>query len=769
MGSTAQTTVVTLAVVAAGLAPFWLSESPEAAAHARPENVIEVSLGAPAFSTIDDELGTPWVFSLAPRASASTEHLGNVLCVNVQDSGEQPLDVRVRKRYVRLTRDCWYELTLTAHASLPVTIRPGLRMTGPPYRTYWEESTVLTLTPRRHTWRFRMREQNDPEAEFVLDLGGGENTPFKVFLGGVSLSSPDSQASPPEQAKPRIRVNQIGYTPRGAKRAILAHSARSPLAWIVRDGEGRVALEGLTSIHGHDPAAGEHLHQIDFSALAKPGAGFSVAVGEIESPAFRIGVGLYSNLKSDALAYFYHSRSGTPIEMPFAGSVEYTRPAGHLNDAKARYAEGSGPGYTLDVAGGWYDAGDHGKYVVSGAIAVWTLLDLYERSQHLGKSGVDFADGALPIPERNNRVPDLLDEARWELEWMLRMQVPPRAEHAGMAHHKIHGRSWTPLPQLPHEDGQGRVLHAPTTAATLDLAACAAQAARIFRPFDASFARRCLEAAETAWRAALEEPRLFTPPGRFQRSGGGDYGDANVSDEFYWAAAELLITTGETQYLESARASRHFLSLPSPRTGQQSSMSWQEVAGLGTLSLALVPSRLGEPDRQTARAEIVAVAREYAACGEAEGYRVPLAPTVAGRYPWGSNACILNNMILLGLAHDFSGDDELLAAMVDGMDYLLGRNPMAQCYVTGYGTTPLRNPHHRFWARQKNASFPKPPPGIVAGGPNSSASDAVAREANLRGRPPQRCFIDHIDSWSTNEVAINWNAPLAWVAAFLDE
>ncbi|MDP6540494.1 MAG: glycoside hydrolase family 9 protein [Planctomycetota bacterium] len=769
MGSRALKTTVTAAVVVAGLAPFWLPEALYAGAPTGARAERETCLQAPPFSTDDGSLEVPWVFSLAPRADARTERLGDVLCVNVEDPGERPLDVRVRKRYVRLIRDCWYELALTAHASRQITIRPGLRMTGPPYRTYWEAPTELTLTPKRHSWRFRMDARDDPEAELVLDLGGGESAPFKVFLGAASLSGPDAQPASEGESAPRIRVNQIGYTPSGPKRAILAHSARSPLAWTVRDGDGRPVLEGLTRVHGQDQAAGEHLHQIDFSELTQPGSGYSIAVGELESPGFRVGVGLYRRLKSDALAYFYHSRSGTPIEMPYAGSEEHTRPAGHLNDAEARYSDGAGPAYTLDVAGGWYDAGDHGKYVVSGAISVWTLLDLFERTQATGASGADFADGALAIPERYNRVPDLLDEARWELEWMLRMQAPPRAEHAGMVHHKIHGRNWTPLPQLPHEDGQGRVLHPPTTAATLDLAAVAAQAARLFEPYDASFARRCLAAAETAWGAALDEPNLFMPAGRFERSGGGDYGDADVSDEFYWAAAELFITTGDSAYLDHARSSRHFLTLPSPRTGRQSSMSWQEVGALGTISLAQVPSRLDDEERAKARAEIVAVAREYAACVQAEGYRVPLAPTVSGRYPWGSNACILNNMILLGLAHDFCGDDLLLGAMVDGMDYLVGRNPMAQCYVTGYGTAPLRNPHHRFWARQKDASYPKPPPGVVVGGPNSSARDAIAREAGLRGRPPQRCFIDHIDSWSTNEVAINWNAPLVWVAAFLDE
>jgi endoglucanase len=103
------------------------------------------------------------------------------------------------------------------------------------------------------------------------------------------------------------------------------------------------------------------------------------------------------------------------------------------------------------------------------------------------------------------------------------------------------------------------------------------------------------------------------------------------------------------------------------------------------------------------------------------------------------------------------------------MDYLLGRNPIDQSYVTGYGERPLRHPHHRFFAHQVRKDRPEPPPGIVSGGPNSSVQDPYARGAGLLGQPPQKCFLDHIESWSTNEVTINWNAPFAWVAAFLDE
>src|SRR5207253_9336003 len=130
-----------------------------------------------------------------------------------------------------------------------------------------------------------------------------------------------------------------------------------------------------------------------------------------------------------------------------------------------------------------------GKYVVNGGIAVWTLLDEYERAMHFGAAKA-FADGTLDIPERKNGVPDILDEARWELEFMLRMQVPEGKPLAGMVHHKIHDEKWTGLPLLPNLDPKVRELHPPSTAATLNLAAAAAQGARIFKKYDRAFSAR---------------------------------------------------------------------------------------------------------------------------------------------------------------------------------------------------------------------------------------------------------------------------------------
>jgi endoglucanase len=130
---------------------------------------------------------------------------------------------------------------------------------------------------------------------------------------------------------------------------------------------------------------------------------------------------------------------------------------------------------------------------------------------------------------------------------------------------------------------------------------------------------------------------------------------------------------------------------------------------------------------------------------------------------------VLNNAIVLALANDFTGDVKYRDGAISALDYVLGRNPLDQSYVTGYGARPMLHPHHRFFAHQIRDDRPDPPPGFVSGGPNSSLQDPYARGAGLAGSPPQKCFLDHIESFSTNEVAINWNAPLAWLTAWADE
>lgn len=583
----------------------------------------------------------------------------------------------------------------------------------------------------------------------------------------VALVLPTVTPTPaPEAVGSQVNVNQTGYFAAGQKIASLALDASEPVEWTLYNSSGAEQLKGKTIVKGPDAASGDVVHIIDFSAFRMPGTGYQIGAGELKSAPFDISEDIYSSLKTDALAYFYHNRSGIAIEAAYVGA-DWARPAGHITDNNVTCYKGSDPDgntwpgcdYTLDAAGGWYDAGDFGKYVVNGGISAWTLMNLYERFPAL------YPDGSLKIPEQGNSVPDLLDEARWEMEFLLSMQVPEGQAQAGMAHHKLHDRTWAGMPMIPPTevdnnndhtaDGSGRYLFPPSTAATLNLAAAGAQCARIWQDVDADFAARCLKAAESAWAAALANPAVFA--GNTPGEGGGNYDDTQVTDEFYWAAAELFISTGEEEYGASLAASKWFASA--------GAFDWGHTAPLGSIALAMHPGSLPEDQQALVNAGILAYADNLLAVQAKDGYSVPL----EGDYPWGSNGLVLNNLMLLGLAHDLSGDVKYLDGMRAGMDYILGRNPLNKSYVSGYGEFPMEHPHHRFWANNPDIGFPPPPAGVVAGGPNSNPTDPEAVAAGLAERAPSKRYLDVIGSYTTNEVTINWNAPLAWVAAYLDQ
>jgi endoglucanase len=582
-------------------------------------------------------------------------------------------------------------------------------------------------------------------------------------------SDPKAMPMLPSLAVAAIHLNQLGFRPDDPKQAIVAGPAKAPMPWQVIDEGDRVVLHGTTDAGDDDAVSGDRVHHADLSALTRPGT-YRLRSGGAVGGRFRVGGDVYAPLARDALNFFYQQRAGTPIEARWAGA-RWARAAGHPHEVAPCFtgADTKGnlwPGcpYTLDVTGGWYDAGDQGKYVVNAGIAVWTLQNLYET----GIARRLFADGRARLPEAGNHIDDLLDEARWEVEWMLRMQVPDGArlslpvgppdatgklgltsvDAGGMAHHKVADAYWTGIPTVPADDPAPRRLYPPSTAATLNLAAVAAQAARLWRPIDPAFADRCLAAARRAWTAAARHPAVFAVE---SFTGSGGYGDRHLDDERRWAAAELYATTHDETFAAS---------LP---LGTVAEPGWADVASLGTITLATadgVPARI----RTAARARIVAAAYGFLEPG-AGGYRLPYAGST---YGWGSNGMLLNRAMLLGLAARFTGKARYRAGVVDTADYILGRNPLGQSYVSGTGWQPLLHPHHRFWAQSVDPRLPPPPPGALSGGPNNSAmADPVA--LTLKGRcAPQRCWADDISAYSRNEVAINWNAPLVWGAAYLD-
>jgi len=641
------------------------------------------------------------------------------------------------------------------------------------------------------------------EANFRFLFGAGLVPAGEtVCVDNVELLDPEGNSviQPEEPEVAAVHANQHGYLPGFDKLAtykLIAEDFSAPRTWNLLDVNGSIVATGETTVIGEDINSGDNIHQIDFSEFTTEGTDYVLQVIEneeaINSFPFEISNTLMDVVKYDALSYFYHNRSDIEILETVVGDAKWARPAGHENDdAVETFVCIDDPQNelcrTADVSGGWYDAGDHGKYVVNGGISVWTMLNQYERSKYLGINSADFGAGALalPVEETSNDMPDILDEAKWQMEFMLKMQIPAGEPLAGMVYHKMHDLNWTGLGLAPHEDPQVRYIQGQTTAATLNLAANGAQCYRVYKKFDRDLADRCLAAAEMAYEAALANPEMYagTPaedepnPENFTMTngdGGGMYGDLEVTDEFYWALAELYISTKNGQYRKALQASplhgAYTLDDVDMENGVPTALyHWGNTNMLGVMSLATTGEalHLKKSVVQQSKDLIIAAADSFAEWANAPGYSMPMD---SEELEWGSNSGVVNNMMVLGIANDVTcqQDSKYVDAMANGMSYLMGNNPMGFSYVSGYGENALQNPHHRFWAFATNSDYPSPPPGVMSGGPNSNHLDPLSLAKVSTECPAETCFIDHIDSWSTNEITINWNAPFAWVTAYMDE
>ncbi|HOO06215.1 MAG TPA: glycoside hydrolase family 9 protein [Ruminococcus sp.] len=663
-----------------------------------------------------------------------------------------------------------------------------------------------------------------------------------------------------------VRVNQVGYLPNMVKKATYAtEKSTSAVKWEVKNSSGTTVASGTAKDGGFDEDAGEYTQVIDFSEVTEPGT-YHIEVsntsdtwtnpktGEVFkmyiSHDFQIGNDVYDGALRDALNYYYQNRSGMAIDEQYITSYNENDPGGKSklahegghapsDDAYVQSAWVSSYGqvfdgdkdYQIDGVGGWYDAGDHGKYVVNGGISVWTLQNMYERSV-VKKTDSKWADGkTMAIPQKYNvgkvswdgtGAPDILDEARVELEWMFNMIVDSsdpywgsgssaKKNGVGLVYHKLHDHKWTGLATKPYdyqdEWKTTRIVKPPTYAATFNMIACAAQASRLWRGIDDDFADECLKNAKASWDAVMKyqsdwaidkgnwkDDPFFAPLD--QAIGGGGYGDTYVQDDAYWAACELFSTTGDDTYYnflkdyknknDSTGTDKAFSLTTSlgggENNGSFSSFNWGCTAGLGTLTLAL-SDKTPAADKKTVDAAIVAAADKYLAQMAKSGMGVPYVGTtfqdainigegidVTG-YEWGSNSFVINNAIVMAYAYDVARANKYISGVTEALDYIFGRNGNGFSYVTGYGTYHENNPHHRYWSYELDHDFPMAPSGVMSGGPGAGLQDPyVAGLGYERGKvASQKCFVDSIEAWSVNEVTINWNAPFAWAISFLDD
>ena len=360
----------------------------------------------------------------------------------------------------------------------------------------------------------------------------------------------------------------------------------------------------------------------------------------------------------------------------------------------------------LPVRKGWHDAGDYGRYVTNSGIATGTLLmaaELYDL--------------------------DILDEVRWNLEWMLSMQ-----DEDGGVWHKQTPLEFPPF-IMPEDDPSTSLVIGKGSCATANLVAVAAIAARVDDP-------KYLSAARRGWQWLQSNPNVtFENPPDVKT---GEYGDTDCSDETLWAAVELWRASNDGDaraYIETHSASPKLDEPP----------SWKNVGPLAVASLAFA----GDPH---ARSRTLAAADAIARRAAKHRWRIPMTDR---DYVWGSNAVLANYGVQLLIANELEPDRRYVEAARNIAEYLLGRNPLNMSFVTGFGAKRPMHPHHRPSIAD---GIDEPWPGLLVGGPNRNRQDPAMAKIALN-TPPAEMYIDDRDSYATNEVAINWNAPLVFLLA----
>ncbi len=540
-----------------------------------------------------------------------------------------------------------------------------------------------------------------------------------------------------------IYCDQTGYLPQEKKMAVMTAGSGF---WLIKktDTEETTVLEGNGDNKGLDGASGDVTVAVDFSEIAEEGTYYiKNDAGEV-SHSFRIGKDVYRSLQKDLTKALYYQRCGCGLKAEHAG--EYAHECCHIEDA----ALWENPAVKKEVRGGWHDAGDFGRYISPAAVTVGHLLYAFT----LFPSSFEEE---LRIPESGNGVPDVLNECRYELEWMLKMQ-----DDEGGAYHKLTSQMHAPF-IMPEEDKEQFYLFPVSSMATADYAASMALASRVYRAYDEAFADRLLLAAKTAYGWLEKHPEyvgFHNPEG----CNTGEYDDECDSDERLWAAAEMLVTTGEKKYQDRVtELLQEKLTLVD--------FGWTDVSGFASLSILTDAAK--RADAKTAavlQKAVFAEADRLAEVAKKSGYGVAME---AKDYVWGSNMVVLNRGMLLILAAmlaEKSGDktaqEKYIETALGQIHYLLGRNAVDYSYVTGYGEHAYMHPHNR---TTECDGIELPMPGWVSGGPFKTPVDEVGVERIKPGTPPMKCYVDHAACYSLNEITIYWNSPAIFVIAFFNQ
>ncbi|MCR8556853.1 glycoside hydrolase family 9 protein [Mucilaginibacter sp. BJC16-A38] len=569
-----------------------------------------------------------------------------------------------------------------------------------------------------------------------------------ILMAIVAITSQNSYSQPATgSAGSNIRLNQLGFYPQGPKIAIVLNSKSEEFYLQTLDKKNVLVGKLKKSVR---PGLNRSFTDIaDFGIYNTPGKYQLYVPGSGYSYPFEIKKSVHHNVAAGAIKAYYFMRASIPLKGKYAG--KWSRAEGHPDTNvlihPSAVSDKRPAGTSISAPRGWYDAGDYNKYIVNSGISTSTLLSLYEDFPAYMKTV------NLNIPESGNKIPDVLNEVLWNLRWMLAMQDP----EDGGVYNKLTNAEFDKM-EMPDKGTQPRYVVQKGTAATLDFAAVMAQASRILKKFPKQLpglADSCLAQANKAWAWAMKNPGVVYNQDAMNQKFNpkvitGGYGDWNFKDEFIWAASELFVTTLNPGFLKQVNLLPD-TNMPLP--------TWSQVRLLGYYTLvknssafgAKAPAELPEIKRR-----LLAFADKLVNGADETAYQTVMTKS-ARNFGWGSNSVAANQGVALIQAYKLSPDKKYLNYALANLDYILGRNAAGYSYVTGFGSKTPMHPHHRPSVAD---GVVDPIPGLLAGGPNPGMQDKIRVPSTV----PDEAYIDDDRAYAANEIAINWNAPFAYLA-----
>lgn len=649
----------------------------------------------------------------------------------------------------KLRQGVEYEFSFDVHGTIEREFDWRFQYNGGDYHAYVERQAKVSSAVNHVCERFVMEEETDAMPRLCFNVGltdtwaatgvdassVGEHS---LMFDNISLIVVDDSnavgGEVVEEVLSKVRINQIGYRTLDPKYAVFADLEDGDNTFtVINVDTNEKVYDGEMSLAYNVASTGEVNCTGDFSSLNTPGT-YKIVTGKgEESYPFVIADDVYQAVFKDLVRMLYLQRCGMELTQDLAG--DFSHSACH-NDLATVY----GTSNKIDVSGGWHDAGDYGRYVVSG---VKTLADIFIAYQ----ANPSIFSDEMNIPESGNGIPDILDEAKYEMDWLFKMQD----EVSGGVYHKVAGEKF-PGTVMPQEETWELFAFPISNTATGDFAAIMAMGYDVYKTIDIEYANKCLEASKKAYAYLVEhvDDFGFKNPENVET---GEYPDSECYDELMWASAELYKVTDDNSYVKEIGAARKKL------TGV-TGLGWADVSGYATYSaltnekLASCDGTLVEELKKTFFEQVVWI----------------LAPAKNNYYginrntsfEWGSNMGIADDGIILMMANNISKNEEYVNYAKADLYYLFGTNAIDYCFVTGYGTKSPEHTHHR-----PSQSLTKTMTGMLVGGVNSNLDDPYAK-AVLTGKAPAKCYTDSEQSYSCNEICVYWNSPLICLLAMIE-